>query len=138
MLKQKSAHTSLQRNAEQLLCFNSKFHWKLVHHLTCITVNNATYGLLCTYTTLLAIEKLFLANLAGRRLMFYHCRFILNIGVGKSMCTTSRTKQQTVALTMIAGTFCAWRNLYQTAVTILTVSGRNTFGNNRTTRVATQ
>ena len=45
-------------------------------------------------TTLITIKYLILTNLTGSRFMLHNCRFIMDIHVGKSMCTTLITQQQ--------------------------------------------
>ena len=54
------------------------------------------------------------------------------------MGATGRTQQQTVALAMVTGTFRTRRYFHQATVTVLAMTGRNTFRHDRTFRILTQ
>ena len=56
------SYRSFKRYLEKLLRLNCKLHRKLRKYLSCISINNKSYCLLRTNTSLITVKKLFLAN----------------------------------------------------------------------------
>ena len=93
-----STYRSLQRHLQQLLSLNSKLHRKLRKHLTGISVDDESDGLLRTYTPLIAVEELIFADLGSRSLMLDHSRLVGILYVRECMRSALVAYQKAVAL----------------------------------------
>jgi hypothetical protein len=50
------SHSSLKRYGEELLCLYSEFHREFVDYILGVAVDDETYGILCRYASLIAVE----------------------------------------------------------------------------------
>ena len=57
------SYRSLKTYLQKLLCLDRELHREFGEHLACITVHNKSYGLFRAYSSLVAVEKLILADL---------------------------------------------------------------------------
>ena len=70
--------------------------------------------------------------------MLHNRRFIMDIHIRESMRTALITQQQRVALTIVTRIIRLLSYTHQATVRVLTMSGRNTFADNRTASILTQ
>ena len=96
-------HASFQTDLQQLLCFNSKFHWEFVDYFPCISIDNYSDGIFSIYATLVTIKNLVLPDLRGCCLMFNDCRIISHFDIWEGMSSAFVAKQKGITLRKIPG-----------------------------------
>ena len=129
------SYTSFERDAEELLRLDRKFHRELVHYLAGITVDNQPHGLFGRDAALLTVKELLFTDFTGCRLVFYDCRLVLDVGIRERVRTASRAEQEAVTLAVVARAFRTGRHLHQPAVAVLAMPGGDALRNNRTARI---
>ena len=118
---------AFQRDLQQLLRLNGKFHRQLVHHFLGIAVDNQSDGILGRNTALVAVEHLYFIDFRSGSFMFHYRRIVLHVDVRERVRTASVAQQQAVALRIVAAVGSVLGNLHRTAVAVLAESCRNTF-----------
>ena len=117
------------------MCFYGKLHRQFIHHFFGIAVDDESYRIFDTYSTLTAIEELILVDLRGRGLMLHRSRRIRDDHIGESMRSALIAEQEAVALAVVTRIDGFRSHLHESAVRILAVSGGDTFGDNTATGV---
>ena len=86
------AYGAFEGDGEELLCFDSELHRELVHHFFGVAIDDEPDRFLYSYATLLAVEDLVFADLAGRSLVLDDRRIIIYVDVGEGVCSTAVTQ----------------------------------------------
>src|SRR3954447_9639047 len=89
---------SFQRNSEQLLRFDGELHRELAEHFAAETADDHRHRVFRADAALLAIEKLVLADLRGRRLVLHRRGRIAHLDVRERVRAALVAEEERVAL----------------------------------------
>ena len=124
------SHTSFQTHLQKFLRLNGKLHRELIHDLFGVAVDDESDRVFEGDTSLLAVEELILVDLGGCCLVFYRGCRIGDDHVRKSVRTAFITQEERVTLAVITRIFGMNTHLDESAVGVLAMSRRDTFGYN--------
>src|SRR2546426_8118858 len=126
---------TFQLQTQQARCFNRKLHRELQKNILTKTVDDERDCILLRDAALHQIEQLLFADARSRGLMFYLRGVVHHFDVRERVRASIRTNQHRIALRIVPRVLGLWHNLYQAAITVVSVACRDAFRNDRRTGV---
>src|SRR5881628_2450616 len=121
----------VQAHADQLLGLHGELHRELQEDLLAEAVHDHVRGVFRRDAARLAVEKLFLPDLRGRRLVLHLRRRFLDLDFRERERGARRADQKGIALAVVAGVRGALVDLHAPAVRVPAVAGGDAFRDDR-------
>jgi len=117
-----------EAHAQELLGLNRELHGQLLEDLATKAVHDHRDRVLFGDAPLAAVEELVFADLGGGRLVLDLSGRVLHLDVGKRVRSGVASEEERVALGVVLGALRGAEDLYEPAVGVLPMTGRDRLG----------
>ena len=129
------SHGAFEGDLQQLLGFDGELHGQFVHDFLGVAVDDEPDGVFETDASLLAVEELVFVDLGSRGFVFNGCCGVRDNHVREGVRAAFIAQEERVALTVVTRVLGVNAHLDESAVRVLAMSGRDTFGDDTRTGV---